>query len=62
MAEDQALATKGLPAAATREVDFVKDIQPLLARCTNCHGIEMQEAGLNLQVKQRRLPGVTTAK
>ncbi|MEX2137954.1 MAG: PSD1 and planctomycete cytochrome C domain-containing protein [Pirellulales bacterium] len=54
-ADDQP-ATK-LPPAAARQVDFVKDIQPLLARCTNCHGIEMQEAGLNLQVKKGALLG-----
>jgi hypothetical protein len=44
-------------APVVRQVDFIKDIQPLLARCTNCHGIEMQEAGLNLQVKKSALEG-----
>ena len=54
---DDAPAAKELPPASTRPVNFVKDIQPLLARCTNCHGIEMQEAGLNLQVKKAALAG-----
>src|SRR5688572_1184551 len=54
---DDKPAAKGLPATAARGVDFVKDIQPLLARCTNCHGIEMQEGGLNLQVKKSALEG-----
>jgi hypothetical protein len=57
LADDQSDARKDLPPPATRPVDFTKDIQPLLARCTNCHGIEMQEAGLNLQVKQAALKG-----
>ena len=55
--EDEAQTADKLPAAAERQIDFVKDIQPLLARCTNCHGIEMQEAGLNLQVKTVALKG-----
>jgi hypothetical protein len=55
--EDGAQTAHKLPAAAERQIDFVKDIQPLLARCTNCHGIEMQEAGLNLQVKKAALKG-----
>jgi hypothetical protein len=50
-------AGKELPSQTTRTVDFVKDIQPLLARCTNCHGIEIQEAGLNLQVKKSAIEG-----
>ncbi len=38
-------------------VDFVRDIQPLLARCTNCHGIEKQESGLNLQTRRAAFAG-----
>src|SRR5687768_8499111 len=56
-ADEQAPATKELPPVAAREIDFVKDIQPLLARCTNCHGIEQQESGLNLQDKAAALAG-----
>ena len=42
---DAALAT---PAVAT-ELDFARDIQPLLARrCYACHGPDTQEAGLRL--------------
>ena len=38
-----------LPPAATRPVDFAKDIEPLLANnCFSCHGPRKQEAGLRL--------------
>lgn len=41
-----------LPPAATRTVDFVKDIQPILAKsCYSCHGPEQQEGGLRLHHK-----------
>src|SRR5438046_1112006 len=37
----------GLPPSAARRVDFVKDIQPILAaRCYDCHGPEKQKADL----------------
>ncbi|MDX1962757.1 MAG: PSD1 and planctomycete cytochrome C domain-containing protein [Pirellulales bacterium] len=39
------------PSVSPPPIDFLKDIQPLLSRCTSCHGIEHQEAGLNLQVR-----------
>lgn len=39
--------TPPLPAPASRPVDFVKDIQPLLAdRCYSCHGPEKQKGEL----------------
>jgi Protein of unknown function (DUF1549)/Planctomycete cytochrome C len=60
-ADSSAISSK-LPAPAEREVDFVRDIQPLLARCTNCHGIETQESGLNLQDKARALAGGDSGK
>src|SRR5262245_44984992 len=35
-----------LPPAATRDVDFAKDIQPLFQKnCYSCHGPEHQEGG-----------------
>lgn len=38
-----------LPAPAEQEVDFARDIQPILAgRCTRCHGAENHEGGLRL--------------
>jgi mono/diheme cytochrome c family protein len=47
-----------LPAPADREVDFVKDIQPIFAAaCIECHGADSQEAGLRLDVRKRALGG-----
>ncbi|HYG35992.1 MAG TPA: DUF1549 domain-containing protein, partial [Clostridia bacterium] len=41
-----------LPPAAQREVDFAKDIQPMLAdRCYSCHGPEKQKADLRWDSK-----------
>lgn len=40
-------APAGLPPAATRPVDFAKDVQPLLAEhCYSCHGPEKQKGDL----------------
>src|SRR4051812_19172006 len=47
-----------LPAPADREVDFVRDVQPLLQKnCFSCHGSEHQEGGLRLDQKKRALDG-----
>ena len=47
-----------LPPAATRPVDFAKDIEPLLANsCYSCHGPRKQEAGLRLDSKADALRG-----
>jgi mono/diheme cytochrome c family protein len=41
-----------LPPAATTAVDFVKDIQPILAKnCYSCHGPDRQKAELRWDVK-----------
>ncbi len=41
------VAAANLPPAATRAVDFVKDIRPILVdRCYSCHGPEKQKADL----------------
>lgn len=41
-----------LPPAASRSVDFVTDIQPLLAaNCYSCHGLERQKADVRWDVK-----------
>lgn len=49
---------KELPPAATRTVDFVADIEPLLKKnCHSCHGAEHQEGGLRLDAKARALAG-----
>jgi len=45
-------ATPALPAAAQRPIDFVRDVQPLLAgRCVACHGEDEQQARLRLDAK-----------
>lgn len=48
-----------LPVKATKaEVDFVKEIQPILkSRCYDCHGGETREAGLRLDQKADALAG-----
>jgi hypothetical protein len=47
-----------LPRAANRQVDFVNDIQPILARnCYACHGDQKQEAALRWDAKEIALKG-----
>ncbi|HMG33985.1 MAG TPA: ankyrin repeat domain-containing protein [Blastocatellia bacterium] len=47
-----------LPPAASRKVDYRQDIQPLLAgKCYSCHGPEVQQAGLRLDLRQNALRG-----
>ena len=47
-----------LPPAASRKVDFVKDVQPLLRkRCFECHAKGNEEGGVNLGIRQRVLEG-----
>src|SRR5690242_15482498 len=47
-----------LPPAAARRVDYKQDIQPLLAqKCYSCHGSEVQQAGLRLDLRQNALRG-----
>ncbi|HTD67184.1 MAG TPA: DUF1549 domain-containing protein [Candidatus Limnocylindria bacterium] len=47
-----------LPPAATRPVDFVKDVQPILAKnCYECHGEKKQRAELRWDVKAVALKG-----
>lgn len=57
-AEQSAVDVSKLPAAATDKVDFVRDIQPILAEsCYECHGADAQEAGLRLDAKKAALLG-----
>src|SRR5262249_9455377 len=50
-----------LPPAATRQVDFAKDVRPLLEKtCYECHGPEKQKAGLRLDQKAAALKGGDT--
>src|SRR5258705_11067947 len=52
---------KELPAAATRKIDFAKDVQPLLAKtCYDCHGPEKQKGALRLDQKTAALKGGDT--
>ena len=47
-----------LPEPADRDVDFVKDIQPLFKKhCLKCHGSKKQEAGFRLDSKDAALNG-----
>jgi hypothetical protein len=47
-----------LPPSANRKVDFVQDIQPILAKsCYDCHGPKKEEAGLRWDVKEMALRG-----
>jgi len=47
-----------LPAPVGREVDFVRDVQPILRqRCFECHATANEEGGLNLAIKSRVLEG-----
>ena len=47
-----------LPPAATRPVDFAKDIQPIFeATCWNCHGPKKEESGFRLDERAAALKG-----
>jgi len=47
-----------LPPPAARTVDFVKDVQPILAaRCYECHGEKKQKADLRWDVKSSAFKG-----
>jgi hypothetical protein len=56
-ASGQSAQPQGLPPAAEAKVDFAT-IEPILRKnCFSCHGPEMQESGLRLDVKKRALEG-----
>jgi hypothetical protein len=49
--QDAKAVSEKLPAPAKIQVDFARDIQPLLAKhCLKCHGPEKQVSGLRLDV------------
>jgi ankyrin repeat protein len=51
-------AQSKFPPAASRKVDYKQDIQPLLSQhCYSCHGAEVQQAGLRLDLRQNALRG-----
>ena len=46
------------PALPAAEVDFARDVRPILAkRCLSCHGPKKQEGGLRLDVRRRAMVG-----
>ncbi len=50
-----------LPPAATRPVDFAKDVQPIFAKsCASCHGAEKQKSGYRLDSAAAALKGGET--
>ena len=58
LSADQPLTQTKLPPAASRKVDYKQDIQPLLEqKCYSCHGPEVQQAGLRLDLRQNALRG-----
>jgi hypothetical protein len=47
-----------LPAAATRKIDFDRDVRPIFAgSCLNCHGPKKRKGGLALHLKAGALAG-----
>ena len=53
-----ASAQTAMPPAAKVQIDFEKDIQPLLAqKCYSCHGDDAQQAGLRLNRRQQAMRG-----
>src|SRR4051812_24676557 len=55
---DDADDGKSLPPPAARQVEFVRDIQPIFAeRCNSCHGEDEQEGQLRLDAKAIVLRG-----
>ena len=47
-----------LPAAADKQVDFVRDVRPIFERaCIRCHGPEKQKSEFRLDVRQTALTG-----
>jgi ankyrin repeat protein len=51
-------ATATIEAPAAVKVDYERDVKPLLAEnCYSCHGIEAQQAGLRLDLRQAALRG-----
>jgi len=53
-----AAETPALPPAATRAVDFARDVRPIFQQhCISCHGPEKQRGGYRLDVKSIALTG-----
>ena len=53
-----AVADTQMPPPANRKVDFEKDVQPILSQqCYSCHGQDIQQSGLRLDMRQNALRG-----
>src|SRR5579883_1356638 len=51
-------ASQKLPPGASRQIDFIKDIQPIFSReCYECHGAEKQKGALRLDSRPAALKG-----
>jgi ankyrin repeat protein/mono/diheme cytochrome c family protein len=51
-------AQSQMPPAATMKVDYLKDVRPILSQnCYSCHGPEVQQSGLRLDLRQNALRG-----
>jgi ankyrin repeat protein len=51
-------AQSNLPPAASRAVDYDADVKPILSQhCYSCHGLEAQQSGLRLDLRQPALRG-----
>src|SRR6185436_16290782 len=47
-----------LPPPATGQVDYEQQVKPLLAQnCYSCHGADVQQSGLRLDLRQNALRG-----
>ena len=56
LVDDEPVAT--LPPAASRKVDYDRDVRPIFAAsCQNCHGPKKQKGGLGLHRKANALAG-----
>lgn len=52
------LAFLAVPLAAENKIDFLRDVKPILAqKCFSCHGGEVQQAGLRLDLRQNAMRG-----
>ncbi len=51
-----------LPAPADREIDFIRDVSPILARCQSCHGATKEMGGLRLDSRTSALTGGNSGK
>src|SRR5580692_9316092 len=51
-----------LPAPADREIEFIRDVSPILARCQSCHGATKEMGGLRLDSRTSALTGGNSGK